>query len=131
MHSDIENAKQQSYGGGFFYSTHSTNSTSNGSHNNQQPKILYGLNVYTPLMNTTANYQRTVNISNKAKIRKNLTYLSDSNKAKYVQVTKPMSLSPMFKNSVLSYSKHDTSMSEFDKNNMPVAPPTPQSSMSK
>jgi hypothetical protein len=139
--SAMANHKQQSYGGGFFYTT---KDSGNGNPYQQQyhtgnapmpmsssltQRLLTNLNAYTPMMNDTSNYNRAITLSNKQKIRRNLNYLSQANKANFVQVIKP--ISPLFRtgSSYTSLKKELSNIS--DSNNLLNAPPTPQSGYSK
>jgi hypothetical protein len=134
----IETGKQQSYGGGFFYKSHSNTSTNNKAEpvttqvplgTNLTQRLIANLNMYTPLMNSTSNYNQAITLANKQKIRKNLTHLSSASKSKYLQVTKPISPLCRTISSTMSVRKEMSSLSEI--NNLLVAPPTPQSGIFK
>jgi hypothetical protein len=135
----FETGKQQSYGGGFFYKSKTggtnANSTAAAGSSTQQlgsnltQRLLTNLNMYTPLMNSTSNYNQAITLANKQNIRKNLSYLSSANKAKYLQVSKPISPLCRTLSSSMTMRKEMSSLSEI--NNLLVAPPTPQSGIFK
>lgn len=133
LQSDLENARHQAYGGGFFYTSHSNPAYSTSYPQNTQV-VLTNNNNYQANLGTYSN----PTVTNRLKLKKNLNSLSHATAAKdnkYMQVSKPFS--PMFrqlnntsKTTLFGMRKENTgtSVTDFDRfSNILVAPPTPQS----